>query len=151
MNYLIQILLLILLNGITMGDQDKKINKTEEEWKKELSAEEYRVLREKGTEYPHTNEYNKHFEEGVYHCAGCGTPLFSSKTKYDSGSGWPAFFAPFEGQSITEHRDTSHGMIRVEVTCSNCGGHLGHVFNDGPAPTGMRYCVNSTSLDFKDK
>jgi len=144
---------LIIIVGIQffdMSDQDKKIKKTEEEWRKELSPEEFRVLRQKGTEYPGTNIYNKHFEDGIYLCAGCGTPLFESKTKYDSGSGWPAFFAPIDPNNIKEYRDTSMGMIRVEVTCGVCDGHLGHVFPDGPAPSGMRYCINSVSLNFKD-
>ncbi len=121
--------------------------KTEAEWKDVLSPEEYHVLREKGTERAFTGKYDEHFDAGTYTCAGCETPLFHSDTKYNSGCGWPAFFNFIPG-TITEHLDTSHGMVRTEVTCSNCGGHLGHVFTDGPDPTGLRYCINSISLHF---
>ena len=124
---------------------------SQEEWQKKLSPEEYRILRLKGTERPFTGELLENKETGVYVCAGCGQELFKSNTKFNSGTGWPSFFQSIDS-SITEIEDNSHGMTRVEIVCSNCGGHLGHVFPDGPAPTGLRYCVNSVSLDFeKDK
>ncbi len=130
--------------------QEKKPNimKTEEEWKKILTPEQYRILREKGTERAFTGEYWNHHSEGEYHCAGCGAPLFESSSKFDSGCGWPSYFKPAQDNAVTEHLDKSHGMIRTEVTCSKCGGHLGHVFTDGPAPTGLRYCINSASIKF---
>lgn len=126
-----------------------KIYKTDEEWRKELSAELFRILREKGTERAFTGEYYKYSETGIYLCAGCGQELFGSETKYDSGSGWPSYWQPIKKEAIDFHRDKSFGMIRTEVTCSKCGGHLGHVFEDGPKPTGLRYCINSASLKFK--
>ena len=122
--------------------------KTDKEWKALLSPEAYHILREKGTEPPFSGTYNDHFEEGIYTCAGCGEDLFDSSSKFDSHCGWPAFDVANKGK-IQEHKDTSHGMIRVEILCSNCGGHLGHVFTDGPTETGLRYCVNSLSLRFK--
>lgn len=125
--------------------------KTPEEWRVELDPESYRVMREKGTEHPFTGQYNKHNVAGTYVCKGCGTPLFSSDTKYDAGCGWPSFFAAMDNGMIATSTDYSHGMIRKEITCANCGGHLGHLFDDGPHPTGMRYCVNSLSLNFKNK
>ena len=128
---------------------DYKVTKTDKEWKEVLNDEEYKILREKGTEYPHTGEYNLHFEEGVYNCKGCKTPLFNSDQKFNSDCGWPSFDDAIEG-SIEYKNDYSLGMIRVEILCSNCGGHLGHIFNDGPTNTGKRYCVNSVSLDFKN-
>ena len=124
----------------------EKIEKTQEQWRRELSREQFRVLREKGTEAPFTGEYDHVFEPGTYRCAGCGAELFSSDTKYDSGCGWPAFYAPASGDAIDEETDTTYGMIRTEVMCAACGGHLGHVFPDGPHPTGVRYCINSASL-----
>lgn len=124
--------------------------KTEEQWKSELSEAEYRVLREKATESPFTGRYYEHDKPGVYCCAGCKTPLFSSDTKYHCGCGWPSFYAPLDEENIGMERDLSHGMVRTEVHCSRCGGHLGHVFDDGPPPTGKRYCINSFSLRFKD-
>lgn len=126
-----------------------KITKTDEQWRKELTPEQFRVLRQKGTERPFTGPYNNFKGEGVFVCAGCGETLFDSRAKYNSGSGWPSFFQTANPAAIDEHHDTSHGMQRTEITCANCGGHLGHVFPDGPAPTGQRYCVNSASLDFK--
>ena len=122
--------------------------KTEEEWQEELNNEQYRVLRLKGTEMAFSGKYWDSKEKGTYKCAGCGTPLFTSETKFDSGCGWPSFFTPLEENNIEEEVDTTHGMKRTEVLCKNCGGHLGHVFEDGPKPTGLRYCINSVSLDF---
>ena len=127
------------------------VEKTEEEWKAELSAEEYYVLRQKGTERPFTGEYDLHFKNGDYHCKACGNKLFESKNKFGSGCGWPSFDQAVEG-AIEYVRDTSHGMIRTEALCANCGGHLGHVFNDGPKETtGQRYCINSISIGFHPK
>ena len=135
----------------TGGDEDvsDKIVKSEDQWKERLSSEEYRVLREKGTERPFSGKYNKFFEDGTYLCAACGQELFASDSKYDSGSGWPAFSSTANDTGVASHEDRSLGMARTEVTCSRCGGHLGHVFEDGPEPTGMRYCVNSASLEFQ--
>jgi peptide-methionine (R)-S-oxide reductase len=128
-----------------------KVQKTEEQWSAELSPEQYRVLREKGTEAPFSGEYDQTFEPGIYRCAGCGVELFRSEAKYDSGCGWPAFYAPVDGETIDEETDTTHGMVRTEVMCSNCGGHLGHVFPDGPEPTGLRYCINSAALNLEEE
>jgi len=126
------------------------MQKSEAEWKEQLNEEQYRVLREKGTERPFTGQYNMHFEEGTYTCMACNSPLFKSNTKFDSGCGWPSFDESIEG-NIEYIRDTSHGMIRTEILCTNCGSHLGHVFNDGPTNTGQRYCVNSVSINFNKK
>ena len=121
----------------------------EKKWREKLTKEQYRVLREKGTEQAFTGKYwNKH-EKGTYKCAACGGPLFDSETKFESGSGWPSFYAPVDEEKIESKRDLSHGMVRTEVLCKNCKSHLGHVFKDGPKPTGLRYCINSISLDFK--
>ncbi|MHA2059908.1 MAG: peptide-methionine (R)-S-oxide reductase MsrB [Candidatus Ranarchaeia archaeon] len=121
---------------------------SEKDWKKKLTKEQYHVLREKGTERPFSGEYWDHHEEGVYRCSACGTPLFSSDKKFDSGTGWPSFDSPMNEDNVEEKDDKSHGMTRTEVLCKKCGGHLGHVFKDGPKTTGCRYCINSISLDF---
>ena len=133
--------------GMSLKKQNKK-NLSEQEWKEKLTPEEYHILREKGTERPFTGEYDKFYKDGTYKCAGCGTELFSSSSKYDSGCGWPAFYEALP-EKIEEFEDNSFGMKRIEITCENCGGHLGHVFNDGPQPSGLRYCGNSISLDFE--
>lgn len=124
----------------------EKIDKSDEEWQQELTAEEFIICRKKGTERPFTGKYNDTKEEGVYLCRCCGEPLFNSAAKYDSGSGWPSFFQTSTETGVTEAQDTTHGMSRTEIQCSHCGSHLGHVFADGPQPTGLRYCVNSLSL-----
>lgn len=129
---------------------DYKVKKSEAEWKKELTDEEYRILREKGTESPHTGKYNLHFEEGTYTCAGCNQQLFESSSKFDAHCGWPSFDESIKG-TVKYVLDKTHGMTRTEIVCSNCGGHLGHVFNDGPTETGMRYCVNSISVKFDNQ
>lgn len=129
----------------------EKIKKTEEEWRKELTPEQYHVLREKGTERPFTGEYADSKTEGVYRCAACGEELFTSDTKYDSGCGWPSFYQPANKDVVETHDDTSFGMRRTEVVCARCESHLGHVFPDGPRPTGMRFCINSASLKLDPK
>ena len=128
-----------------------KVQISDAEWRQKLTPQQYRVLRQAGTEPAFTGEYEKNKAAGMYACAGCGAPLFASDTKYESGSGWPSYTAPVDPDAVAEHRDTAHGMLRTEVRCAQCEGHLGHVFPDGPGPEGLRYCINSAALDFKPK
>ena len=139
-------------NETTTKGEDQmafKVEKTDAEWKAQLSPEQYYILRDKGTERPGTGEYNMHFKDGIYHCAACEAELFKSDSKFDAHCGWPSFDQAISDSAIVEKLDKSHGMIRTEIMCANCGGHLGHVFNDGPTQTGLRYCVNSVSLGFE--
>lgn len=127
----------------------QKMQLSESEWRKRLTPEQFHILREKGTERAFTGALVNNHDDGMYHCAACDTPLFKSNTKFDSGSGWPSFFEPLSPDAVELHEDSSHGMRRIEVTCATCGSHLGHVFPDGPNPTGERYCINSASLNFE--
>lgn len=127
------------------------IQKSDDEWRERLTPEQYRVAREKGTEMPFTGQYWNHTDPGTYQCVCCGVELFSSQTKFDAGCGWPSFFQAAKEENVSTQRDTSHGMVRQEIICSQCGAHLGHVFTDGPQPSGLRYCVNSASLSFEPK
>ncbi|MGH2574073.1 MAG: peptide-methionine (R)-S-oxide reductase MsrB [Ignavibacteria bacterium] len=138
------------LKGENMQSTDKVV-KSEDEWKQILTPEQYKVMREKGTERACSGQFWDNHEVGTYYCAACGQELFTSDTKFESGTGWPSFFQPVKKENIEEEIDNSFGMTRTEIRCSSCGGHLGHVFNDGPEPTGLRYCINSVSLNFKAK
>lgn len=158
MKHIIYILLAITITSCNAQDQSSKneenmkkypIQKSEEEWKEILDDQEYHVLREKGTERAFTGDLYDTKEEGTYICAACDNPMFTSETKFESGTGWPSFYAPISEDKIATEEDKSFGMVRTEVLCARCGGHLGHVFNDGPQPTGLRYCLNSAALDFK--
>ena len=137
--------------GLVRKMAKEKVSKTEEEWKKTLTSDQFRILRLKGTELPFHNEYYDNKRRGKYYCAGCGNELFTSDTKYDSGTGWPSFFAPISEDKVEFHDDKTFRAVRTEVACARCGGHLGHVFDDGPGPTGKRYCMNSGSLRFVDE
>jgi peptide-methionine (R)-S-oxide reductase len=141
---------IVVAQGRTAMTETFKVQKSDADWRAALTPEQYRVTREHGTERPWSHLYNTEKRDGVYHCVACGVPLFSADTKFESGSGWPSFFKPLEG-AVGESTDRSHGMERTEAHCANCGAHLGHVFPDGPEPTGQRYCMNGTSLNFEAK
>lgn len=142
----------IVITSCSQAQSNKfPVTKTEAEWKKQLTDEQYRVARREGTESPFHNAYHDNHEKGIYNCIGCGQQLFTSDTKFESGTGWPSFYKPINSKAVEENRDKSLGMVRREIHCSNCGSHLGHVFEDGPKPTGLRYCMNSASLQFVKK
>ena len=136
-------------SGTTNSAVPVKVNKTEAEWRELLTPEQFHVMRQKGTERAFTSPLNHNHDDGIYHCGACNAPLFTSDKKFDSGSGWPSFWNPVSADAIQAHEDNTHGMRRVEVTCATCGAHLGHVFPDGPKPTGQRYCINGASLNFE--
>ncbi len=137
--------------GQEMAEHEFPFQLSDEEWRERLTEEQYRVLREGGTECAFSGEYYEAHEDGIYHCAGCGNELFDSADKFDSGTGWPSFTRPISEDALVEREDRSHGMIRTEILCANCGGHLGHVFSDGPDPTGLRHCINSVALKFEPR